>query len=162
MKSLGLRVEKDKIHWAVVEGTVSAPVLSADDKFSAPETYDEAQQLAWYRQRLRTLIEDQRPDIVAVRFSETFLQHKPKPNVLASMFARARIEGVAIEAASSLNLPVISGQLGTISAAMGSRRAKSYLETGDLRGIDLSKKSANRAEAILAAVAALGRQRGDR
>ena len=155
MNAVGFRVEKDKVHWALVSGMTENPVLVADDKFSAPKTYGEAEQLAWYRQRIRMLIEDRKPDVAAVRYSETFLQHKPKPNVFASMLKRARIEGVVVESASSLGLPVLTGALGTISAGLGSKRAKGYLEAADLRGIDLSKRPQNRREAILVAVAAL-------
>jgi len=155
MRAIGVRVEKDKVHWSVVEGTPEQPVLVADDKFSAPKTYDVSAQLAWYRKRVRTLIEEYAVDHVAVRYAETFLRHKLKPNVLASMYARARIEGVVVEAAASLNVPVLTGTLGTISAGLGSRRAKSYLESGEIRGIDLNGKPTNRREAILTAAAAL-------
>lgn len=155
MKAIGFRAEKDKVHWAAVTGTSEDPVLENDDKFSAPKSFGQAEQFAWYRDRVRTLIEDQEPDVVAVRYSETFLQRKPKPNVLASMFARARIEGIVVEAASSLHIPVMAGALATISAGLGSRRAKGYLESGDLRGIDLSTITKNRREAVLAAAAAL-------
>jgi len=156
MRAVGIRAEKDKIHWAVVEGTPDAPVLVADGKFSAPKSFTEHEQLAHYRQRIQTLISDNRVDCVAVRYAETFLAHKPKPNILASMYARARIEGVCVEAAAQLQLKVLTGPLATISAGLGSRRAKRYLESGEVRGIDLTTKNTNIQEAILAAIAVLG------
>ncbi len=102
------------------------------------------------------MIEEHDAKVAAVRFGETYLQRGAKGKVLASMFARARIEGVVMEAARSCNAQVFIGQLAQISARLESPRAKAYLESGELRGISLEGKPQNRQEAILAAVSALG------
>jgi hypothetical protein len=156
MRSIGFRAEKDTVHWAVVEGTVDLPKLVAEGKFSAPKTDSEPEALHWYRNKVRQMIEQHQAHVAAVRYGETFLQRGAKGKSLGSMFARARIEGVILEAACSSNLKVFTGQLAQISSRLDSPRAKAYLESGDLRGLDLAGKPANRREAILVAVAALG------
>lgn len=155
MRAVGFRAEKDRVHWAIVEGTPQSPVLVAHDKFSAPNTYDEADKLVWYRQRILSLVEQHELDRAAVRACETALKSKPKPNVLASMLTRTRIEGVIVEAAASQGLPVLNGVLNTMSAKLKTKRAKGYLESQELRGIDLSSIPKLRQEAVLVAVAAL-------
>lgn len=155
MRSIGFRAEKDTVHWAVVEGTVEVPKLVADNKFAAPKSYDEAESLAWYRNKVCQMIEEHRVQNAAVRFGETFLQRGAKGRALYSMFARARIEGVIMEAASSCSVQIFAGQLAQISSRLESPRAKAYLESGELRGLSLDGKPQNRQEAILVAVAAL-------
>lgn len=76
------------------------------------------------------MIEEHDAKVAAVRFGETYLQRGAKGKVLASMFARARIEGVVMEAARSCNAQVFIGQLAQISARLESPRAKAYLESG--------------------------------
>lgn len=156
--AMGLRAEKDTVHWAVVKGTAAAPVLIAHDKLKAPVDYEEARSLSWFRTSIQTLIHQHRPNVVACRHSESFLQHKPKPNVLAAMFARARIEGVAVELANSEGLQVQAGPMATIRVGLETKSAKAYLASEDLRGLDWSKiRNANMREAILAAVSVLGK-----
>jgi hypothetical protein len=108
-----------------------------------------------FRDRVQNLIAEYKVSAAAVRLSETYLKHKPKPNVLASMFARARIEGVVLEAARASGIPVHASQLVSISARLGSKSAKAYVTGGEFRGVDLSSKQPNRREAIVAAVSAL-------
>ncbi len=149
---LGFRAEPTCIHWALVSGSIDAPVLDTHDEAAAPVNQTEAQQLTWYRDRVLLLIETHRPGKVAVRFAEAF---RPK-GAKGDSGTRSRIEGVILEAANSVKLPVITGALKTISSRLGSQSAKKYLESDDLRGLDWSSVSKNSKEAILIAAAALG------
>jgi hypothetical protein len=155
MPAIGFRAEKDTIHWAVVEGTKQQPIIVADDKFSAPLTYSDAESMAFFRDRLITVIEQYKPTTGFIRYAETFLPRKPAPNALGSMFARARIEGVILEAAHSVGVKIVGASLAGITSELGSKRAKAYLEAGELRGADLTGRPAERREAILVAVSAL-------
>lgn len=157
MKAVGFRAEKDHLHWAVVSGTVDRPIIEVHDRLRAPKVYDVAESLAWFRDNVRAIIEQHGPSIASIRFAETFLTRKP--NALASMYARARIEGVVIEAAQSMGLKVLVGSLTSISSRLGSRSAKVYVEAGDLRGLDMSGINANRKEAIVTAASALGKSK---
>jgi len=148
-----LRAEKDCIQWALVEGSGAEPVLLNDGKFAAPITYDEPKALAWYRERIKTMVDEFKPKTVAVRYPETYLRFKPKAP--SSFYARIRIEGVIVEAAQSSGVRVETGAWATLSSRLGSKSAKAYLESGELRGLDLSTKPDNRREAIIAAVAGL-------
>jgi hypothetical protein len=151
MRAIGLRAEPTKLHWAVVEGQSSAPVLVAHDKAAPPVHASEAAQLSWYRDRLRLLVETHDVEIVGVRFAETF----GRMGKLEPALRRSRIEGVLLEAAHSCQKRVIAGALQTISSKLGSRRAKQYVEVGEFRGLDLSTLPDQRKEAVLAGVAAL-------
>jgi hypothetical protein len=91
MKSLGMRAEKDCVYWALVEGTGDEPVLINEGKFAAPKTYDEPKALTWYRERLKSMIDEFEPDVVAVRYPESYLKFKPRAP--SSLYARGRIEG---------------------------------------------------------------------
>jgi hypothetical protein len=155
MKAIGFRAEKDTIHYAIVEGTKHEPVLVADDKIVAPLTYSDAQAMSYFRDRIRTLVEQYKPSAAFVRYGETFLPKKVAPNVLASMLARARIEGVILESINSHKINIVGASLSGISSKLESKHPKSYLENGDLRGVDLTGKPQPRQEAILVAVSAL-------
>jgi hypothetical protein len=151
MRAIGLRAEPTKLHWAVVEGTSEQPILVGHDKAAPPVHADEATALSWYRERVRLLIETHQVDIVGVRFAETF----GRKGNLESAMRRSRIEGVLLEAASSCQKRVVAGALQTMSSQLGSRRAKHYVEVGELRGLDLSALADQRREAVLVGVAAM-------
>jgi hypothetical protein len=65
-----------------------------------------------------------------------------------------RIEGVLLQTVDSCGLKVAIGALAMISGKLGSQ-AKGYINSGKLRGIDLSKFLLPSKEAVLVAVAAL-------
>ena len=151
MRVLGVRVEPRVLHWAVVEGTVSAPVLVASGKAAAPVAMDEANALHWYRSRVVHLIDEYGVSGVAVRSAESFGRHG---NSEADR-QRARIEGVVLEVAAAKALPATAAALKKISGKLGSAAAKAYLAEDELRGLDWSTLSANRREAVLVAASAL-------
>lgn len=157
MRVLGLRSEKDQVHWALVSGSVEHPQLDAHDKIKANPSFTESQNLRHFRTQLHQLMLEYKPDAIAVRLAETFLQQKPNPTALQSMFGRARIEGVMLEVAESSGTPVHSGQLSMMRAKLKTKSAKAYLAADELRGLDWSTiRNDNRREAILVAASALG------
>jgi hypothetical protein len=151
MKAIGFRAEPSTVHWAVVEGSKIEPVLIAADEEKAPATFDEAARLKWLRDRIRYLLQTYSPEVAAVRYPETF-QRSPKVLPLGQ---RCRLEGVIIEGVQSCGVRVLTGPLATISKNLGSKGAKHYLESRELRGLDWSKYDVNRREAILVAASAL-------
>jgi len=153
-RAIGFRVEPGLANWALVEGTSDTPILAVPaGKLISPATYDEAQALTFYRERVLLLLAEHLPDIVAVRYAETF----GRQSVRDSDYRRCRIEGVILEAANSKGLNTVTGALASISKHLGTKAAKHYLECNDLRGLDWSRYPAkNVREAILVAASALG------
>jgi hypothetical protein len=151
MIALGLRAETSAINWAVVKGSTEEPILVAADSAAAPVAYDETSALTWFRKKFTQLVEMYSPNVVAIRYPETVM----RPASQTSMHRRCRVEGVLVEAAQSSGLKVVTGALATISKNLGTKAAKRYLETSELRGLDWSKQPKNRKEAILAAASAL-------
>jgi len=148
---MGIRAEPRCIHWAVVEGTQTAPILKAHDKADAPVAFEEAGALSWFRGRVLHLIDTYQPFAVGVRYPEPTARGGNKD----SAKQRSRVEGVVVEAAYSRGLPVLTGALTTIASKLGTKKAKKYIESAELRGIDLSSLPAPRREAVLVAVAQL-------
>jgi hypothetical protein len=141
--------------YALVQGTKENPVLLEDDKFSAPLDYSDAEAMAFFRDRLLSIFKKHEPKTAFIRYGETFLPRKPAPNILASMFARARVEGVILESAHSEGVKIVGASLAGISSKLESKRPRAYLGSGDLRGLDLTGRPVARQEAILVAVSAL-------
>lgn len=149
-RALGFRAETHKIYWAVVEGTRKAPILVAHDDAAAPVNLAEAPALSWYSGRVKHIVETYKPNAAMVR--------SPEPTARASRKegprVRLRIEGVLLQTLDSCGLKATIGALATISGKLGTQ-AKDYIESGELRGIDLSGLASYAKEAILVAVAAL-------
>jgi hypothetical protein len=149
-RALGFRAEPKQIHWAIVEGTRSDPILVAYDRASAPVNLDEAPALSWYTSRVKLIVEKYKPAVAMIRTAESVARgsHMDGPR------RRLRIEGILLQTIDSCGLKVSIGALAMISGKLGSR-AKKYIDSGELRGLDLSKIPLPSKEAILVAVAAL-------
>jgi hypothetical protein len=148
---LGYRAEARQFHWAVVEGTRDHPILLEYAKAAAPVSLDEAASLSWVRERARLIIRTHRPDAAALRSPEPIARGGNSDGARR----RLRLEGVLLEACDSCQVRVTTGALATISANLGTKSAKAYLERGELRGIDISKLADPAREAVLVAVARL-------
>lgn len=156
MKTIGFRADKDTIQWVVAEGTVESFAV-VHDKLSAPKSYTEAEALAWFRERVQTTTEEHKPEQAGIRVSETFLMRKPSRTWLESVFMRCRVEGIAIEAVSALNVPIRLMQLQDMTHAFGGEHtAKEYLASKRVRGFDLSELPEVRHEAAMVAISLLG------
>lgn len=149
-RALGFRAEANKIHWAVVEGTSASPIHVAHDSASAPVNLDEAPSLTWYCGRVKHLIETYKPGAAMVRSVEPTARGSKKEGARR----RLRIEGVLLQTIDSCGVNSAIGALATISGKLGAP-AKSYIDSGELRGLDLSELPLPLKEAVLVAVAAL-------
>ncbi|MFH1923031.1 MAG: hypothetical protein ABIP48_24470 [Planctomycetota bacterium] len=156
MKAVGFRAEKDSITWAVVDDSTDPHVVEAFDRIRAPDTYNEAERLALFRERLKALIQQQSPSVAAIRYPETVTRR----SATSSDHMRLRIEGVILEAAQSEGINVMTGALRTIGARLGTKTAKTYLDRDDLRGMKYPRKSKIVKDAVIVAEAALGVQHG--
>jgi hypothetical protein len=149
-RALGFRAEAHKVYWAVVEGTKTAPILIAHDSAAAPVNLTEAPALSWYSSRVRHIVETYKPAAAMIRSVEPTAIGSKKEGARL----RLRIEGVLLQTVDSCGLKAAIGALATISGKLGTQ-AKGYLESGELRGLDLSKVPSYAKEAVLVAVAAL-------
>jgi hypothetical protein len=149
-RALGFRSEAKQIHWAVVEGTREAPILLAHDSAAAPVNLDEAPALSWYGTRAKYIVDTFQPAVATIRTAESVAPGSKKEGARR----RLRIEGVLLQTMDSCGLRVTIGALAMISGKLGSQ-AKKYVESGNFRGLDLTKVQKPCREAILVAVAAL-------
>jgi hypothetical protein len=154
MAAIGFRAEKDAVNWAVVERDGEIYRVIEDGRFAAPKSYEESVGLAWYRERIQSLVHQHGATKAAIRYAETYLPRIRK-SVLESLFKRARLEGVLIEALASKGVPVGTGAMQQIASRLGSKSAKHYVAGGEFRGLDLSDKSDNLKEAIIVAASML-------
>jgi hypothetical protein len=148
---LGVRAEPRSFHWAVVEGTQARPIIKAHDKADAPAGFEEHAALGWFRSRMLYLIDTYHPIALGVRYPEPTGRGGNRD----SARQRSRVEGVVLETAHSCGLSVLTGALSTISKRLGTKGAKRYIESAELRGLDLSSLPVERREAVLVAVALL-------
>jgi hypothetical protein len=148
MKAIGFRAESDSINWAIVEGDVESPVLIAHGKIPAPAVFkEESKRLAHLRGQVLQKIAESNADRAAVRYPESFRK--------SNCDTRIRVEGVILEACASSSVRVVSGAMRSISSRIGSKAAKGYLSSNEIRGLEFPKKDKNCREAILVAVSAL-------
>ena len=152
IRVLGLRADARQVYWAVVEGTQADAVVVARDDATAPTTFDDAQALGWFRDRLHLVIDQYAPQSIGVRLPEPVAQGKGE-----GFRRRLRIEGVLMEAGHAKGLKVTHGALATIASLLGTKakEAKSFIEDGDLRGLDLSAMPRAIREAVMVGVALL-------
>jgi len=151
--TLGFRAAPAALSWAAVTGTAEEPQFVDAGTIAAPATIreDEAAVLAWIHNRVLLLLNEHHPEAVGVRYAESFgAKGARDPDR-----KRARIEGIVMLAAKSRGIEVATGPLKMIGARLGSKKPKDYLEDQELRGIDLSGRSKEQQEAILAGVSML-------
>ena len=160
MNVAGFRAGADSIDFAVVDRNAEGhQYVVADGTWTAPMSYEEPAILSWMRDKVLGLVAQHGFKRAGVRFPETSarVRHKLSAN------CRSRIEGVIIEALNSQGVVVLSGALQSIATRIGTastKTAKAYLARQEFRGLDLSKKSNERQEAILVACSAEERANG--
>jgi hypothetical protein len=152
LRVLGVRADTKRVYWAVVEGSKGHPVVVERDDATAPGTFNDAQALGWFRDRVHLIIDKYSPKVVAIRLPEPIA-----PGAGDGFRRRLRIEGVLMEAGHAKGLKVAHGALATIASLLGTkaREAKNYIDDGDLRGLDLTAMARPMREAVLVAVALL-------
>lgn len=152
VRTLGLRVGVNDMHWAVVEGTVEQPICVDRGEVVAPKTYTEAGWLRHLRDRLQSIVNVQHPTSVALKGIE------PVARARQTFFPRLRGEGVAIELCEALTLSPEILTWATLASRLGVGRSKKDYETSaEFRGIAWSSFGPESREAIMVAAAALGR-----
>ena len=118
MKAIGFRAEKRLVHFAVVDNSVD-PTECTTDKLKIRGNRPTAEELALLRTEVLNLIDMYQPEAVGVRTPD-----RPKTaRYIQSLFDRARIEGVIMEAAASKNVRVVAGPSGTIKSGMKTKRS---------------------------------------
>src|SRR4051812_8182603 len=127
MRALGLRAQPKQLHWAVVEGDADQPILVEHDRAKPPVNSGEPEMLNWYRRRVQFLVDKYSVKVVGVRYQET---HGRKGNI-DSICSRSRIEGVLVETGFAVGANVFAGTLIQLSAHLGTKSAKHYLDDGE-------------------------------
>jgi hypothetical protein len=136
MKAIGFRPEKDAVQWAIVSGTLRAPVLVAFGKLSPPEEYGECESLGWFRDEVETLLHQYSPERGAVHLMSSDLETKPTSRGLEKMFWRARIEGVLLEVCQSWSFDVLAKPRETIGDGRRMKPKKSSFVSVEGHRID--------------------------
>jgi hypothetical protein len=144
IRALGLRAEPDAFNWAVTEGILEAPILIAAEKVAAPNGYLDPEILSFVRTRLLHIIQTRTPDLVGLRTPEHVARGAGE-----SSRRRLRLEGVLLATCGEAALAVTVGALVTVNSLLGSKSAKLFLNSNEFRGIDWSKYSPAKREAIL-------------
>lgn len=148
MKAIGLRAEPDGFNWAVVEGVQEAPVLLAVERVAAPSGYSEPEMLNYFRARLCHIIQTHGPEHVGLRTPESVARAGGEP-----ARRRLRLEGVLLAVGAELSLAVTFGAIVTVNRLLGSKSAKLFLNSDEYRGINWSKYTQVKREAILISTA---------
>ena len=151
IRVVGIRAEPSAFHWAIAAGTLERPLLDASETETAPKAYDEAESLAWMRQRVLYILDTYKPGRMALRFPEG----NARGANTNSAKARCRVEGVMLEAAGSKSIKTVTGPLSTFSKHLGTKISRDDLGSSDFRGIELSRFKTYLQEAILIAVSLL-------
>jgi hypothetical protein len=154
MRSIGFRAETDLVHFAIVDGDPHSAVLLAHEKLLIQQECRRSDAFSILRTQLHSVFATHAPGIAAVRCSD---RPKGQSHIL-SLFDRARIEGVILEACGSFGIPAIPAMSPTIKSGLHTKRAvKEYVVEETIREIDLSSiKNPNRREAIIVAISVLG------
>ena len=155
MRAIGFRAEKNSLHFAVIDESTDPPECDTD-KLKIQGGKPTAKELALLRTEVLNLIETHSPDVIGVRTSD-----KPQSMRYAqSLFERARIEGVVMEASASKGISVVAGPSATIKSGMKTKtKLSDYSDVDEIRGIDLTgKRNASLRDAVYAALAALGKE----
>lgn len=154
MRTIGFRVEKSQVWFAVVDATSDDPAkMPADGKLMIQDG-PLSESFVLLRTDVLNLLKTYKPARGAIRLTD---RPKGSANVL-SMVARGRVEGVIIEAAGAYGLDLVTGGSPTIKSNLKTKKAiREYIEQDDVRGIDLSgKKNKIFREAVVAAVSVNG------
>ena len=150
--ALGVRVTPTGVEWTVVRGSRETPEWVDGGRAQAPaHDSSEAEALTWYRQRFYDLVGQFSIGALAVRYAELATPSRR----VDSDRRRARIEGVILEAAAARRCDTLTGAWKSISSRLGTPKAKDYVTSASVRGLDLSGMKKEAQEAAIVAVSAL-------
>jgi hypothetical protein len=149
----GFRAEPDAFNWAIVEGSLEAPVLVAVERVEGPKGYTDSEMLSHFRTRLLHVIRTHSPVAAGLRTPEPIARGGGE-----SAKRRLRVEGVLLAVCGESGLEVTLGALVTINSRLGSKSAKLFLNSDEYRGIDWSKLTTAKRESILIGTSLLPRE----
>ncbi len=102
MKVMGFRAEKDAVHWAVLTGTVQAPVVLAHAKFEPVPAPSESIWLAELRNGLLNLLEIHAPQRIGLHLITAHAERPSTAKAFGNLLRRARAEGIVMEIAQTV------------------------------------------------------------
>jgi hypothetical protein len=137
MRTIGLRAENTLLRWVVIEGESDPRSLVDEGKIELGEKLPLSEELVLLRTALLNVLKLHKPRHGAMRTAG-----RPQGmGAIQSMFTRARLEGVAIEAVGTYGIPIKVGPEQTIRAGMKATKAlKNYSTDAEVRGIDITAK----------------------
>jgi hypothetical protein len=154
VKAIGLRAEKMLVRFVVLDGDARKRVDNG--KLELGERGSFAKELSLLRTALLNVLKLYKPDCCGMRLSD----NPQSKGIIQSLFTRARIEGVCMEAIAEFGIPLTAGTSVTIKAKMHTKKPlREYASVDEIRGIDLTgrgQKNVEYRDAVIAALAALG------
>lgn len=150
-KSIGFRAEPAALHWATVSRGEHGLVMEQSGTIKAPKDLSEGATLSWFRGRVKTLLDEQAPEVAAIKYTEQIAPGGRGD----SARRRVRTEGVILQLLDEKGLSVVTGAYRAMAGQMKTTSAKKYLAEPTLRGLDWSGLPQLRKEALLVAVAGL-------
>jgi hypothetical protein len=147
MKILGLRCSNADYSFAILSGTLAAPVLEASGTISAPKGYSKPQLLKWFFQELQGLHARYAPKCIVMKGSEGMAARG------GSFVERVELEAMVFYAGAELGIkPIHKKVKSQIAKGLGQKGNAKYLERVDKSVIDaFDGLSPKLQEAVLAA-----------
>lgn len=155
MRTIGFRAEKLELRWVVIEGD-SPPLTVVDEgDIKLGESRPIADELVLLRTAVLNVLKTYKPSKGAVRICG----RPPGMGNIQSLFTRARIEGVVLEAAASIGMPIKASLEPTVKAGMKAGKSLSeYASQDEVRGIDMTargRKNSIFKDAVFAAISVM-------
>lgn len=146
MKVLGLKLSKNKVSWALIDGETRATAkVLGHGSITAPKG-DRGSELVWVRREVLELLDKHSPELVAMRIAD--------PGGQGNSLPRAETEGVAQEAVSSASAECRRFYAATIRGSFSAKKAAD-LESA-LKAVPATASTpASRRDPVTVAVACL-------
>ena len=126
MKILGLRCSNADYSFAIVSGSLSAPVLEASGTVSAPKGYAKPQLLKWFFQELHGLHVQHGPKCIVMKGSEGMATRG------SSFVERTELEAIVFYAGAELGIkPVHKKVKSQIAKGLGQKGKAKYIDRVD-------------------------------
>lgn len=124
MKILAVRCSNTDFAHAIIEGTRRSPTVVQSTVTGYPKGYEEHSLFHWFHQEILGLLNDHRPDALAVKTAETMVKRS------SSLETRIRVEGIALMSAAEVGCASTYRKVkSTIAKDLGLKGKGKYLET---------------------------------
>lgn len=155
MSAIGIRSGTNEIFYVIISGNPDAPKIENFNKLRQPASFELPQTLHWYREQIIAICKEFNVNSCGIRTAEPIARAMGAA-AKAGFIKRCNIEGVIIEAVSSIGIKIFVGPLTSISALLNSKSVKKYIYNDDFRSINQWQKlNENFKEAVFAGIAAL-------